>query len=68
MTDKENACECVDACECRTLGSEDTWSSEEDPTTSDEEFIADSDEDYEEEEEEEEKKHSLKKVRVSLYF
>jgi hypothetical protein len=32
---------CEDSvCECETLGSEDTWSDEEEATTSDEEFIA----------------------------
>jgi hypothetical protein len=46
---------CEDSvCECDTLGSQDTWSSEEEPTTSDEEFIADDDEEIEVEEDEEE--------------
>lgn len=39
---------CEDSvCECETLGSQDTWSSEEEPTESDEEFIADDDEEVE---------------------
>jgi hypothetical protein len=38
-------CDCEDecggfCCDCDTLGSQDTWSTEEDATTSDEEFIA----------------------------
>jgi hypothetical protein len=38
-------CDCEDecggfCCDCETLGSQDTWSEEEEATTSDEEFIA----------------------------
>ena len=36
----EETCECDVVCECETLGSQDTWSEEEEATTSDEEFIA----------------------------
>jgi hypothetical protein len=35
-------CEQV-VCDCETIGSQDTWSTEEDPTTSDEEFVVDDD-------------------------
>lgn len=35
-------CEQVE-CDCESLGSQDTWSDEEEPTTSDEEFVVDDD-------------------------
>lgn len=68
MADHEESCECVDECECCTLGSEDTWSSEEEPTTSDEEFIADSDEEEDEEEEEDEPAPKPKRVRITIRY